>query len=99
MQTLSLGKAEIVERMKDHCEKSHKAEETKKPTSRQTKTENVVVKTSGTEIKKFDKSIARFIYGSNIPFRAADFTEFKKMVDILHPGYKPQIQNLSGATA
>ena len=83
-------KAAVVKRMKGDFEKSHKAEEAEKPTtSRQTKMENFVVKTSGTDIKKFDISIARFFYSSNIPFHAADSSEFKKMVDILHPGYKP----------
>ena len=46
------------------------------------------VKTSGTDKKKFDMCIARFFYGSNIPFRVTDSAEFEKMVDILHPAYK-----------
>ena len=43
----------VVERMKDHFEKPHQAEETEKPaTSRQTKMETFVVKTSGTDKKR-----------------------------------------------
>ena len=76
--------------MKDHFEQSHKAEQIEEPTTRrQLKMENFAVKTSGTDKKKFDVSFALFCYGSNLPFCAADSTEFKKMVDILSPGYKP----------
>ena len=84
--------------MKDHFEKSHKAEETEEPTtSRQTKMENFVVKTSGTDKKKFDIAIARFFYGSNIPFRAADSTEFKRwLISWLET---PKFKIYRGATA
>ena len=54
-------KVAVVERMKDHFEKSHKAGETENPTkSRHTKMENFVDKTSG-------------IFCSDFPFRVLDF--------------------------
>ena len=71
----------------------------KKPKSlqQQTKMENFVVKTSGTDKKKFDIAIARFFYGSNIPFRAADSTEFKRwLISWLET---PKFKIYRGATA
>ena len=88
-----MGEGSLVARMKEHFSQTHCSEDSASSnlssSSKQMSMESFVISTTSAEKKLFDKSIAKFIYGSNIQFRAADSKEFKNMVNNLRPGYKP----------
>lgn len=48
-----------------------------------------VIKTSATEKRKLDLQVAKFIYATNSPFKHVEHPEFKKLMEVLRPGYKP----------
>lgn len=48
-----------------------------------------VVKTTKSEKDAIDEQCARFIFANNCSFRTVDHVEFKKLCEILRPGYKP----------
>lgn len=51
--------------------------------------DSFIIQTSKLEQEKLDKQIARFFYGHNLPFNAANGQEFIKMIKMLRPGYTP----------
>jgi len=51
--------------------------------------EPFIVRTSIANKKKFDIQIAKFIYATNTAFRHVEHPEFIKLINLLHPGYKP----------
>jgi len=42
--------------------------------------------------KKFDIQIAKFIYATNSAFRHVEHSEFIKLINLLHPGYKSPLR-------
>lgn len=48
-----------------------------------------VFKTSSSDRSTLDMEIARLFYSCNIPFSVADHPQFKKVIQLLRPGYKP----------
>lgn len=48
-----------------------------------------VVRTSEFEKKKFDLQIGKYIYSTNTSFRAVEHPEFKKLINLMRPGYNP----------
>lgn len=48
-----------------------------------------VVRTSSDQGEKINKQIAKYIFATNTPFRHVEHEEFKKMIELLRPGYKP----------
>lgn len=59
------------------------------PVSQKSNLDSFLVRTSAVEKQKFDIQVARFIYATNCAFRTVDHPEFKKLLEILHPGYHP----------
>ncbi|XP_063222783.1 uncharacterized protein LOC134531131 [Bacillus rossius redtenbacheri] len=55
----------------------------------QTLVDTHLVKTNSNQKCILDEQVARYIYATNSPFRQVDHPEFKKMVSLLRPGYKP----------
>lgn len=51
--------------------------------------EPFIVRTSIANKKTFDIQIAKFIYATNTAFRHVEHPEFIKLINLLHPGYKP----------
>lgn len=54
--------------------------------------EPFIVRTSIANKKKFDIQIAKFIYATNSAFRHVEHPEFIKLINLLHPGYKPPLR-------
>lgn len=54
--------------------------------------EPFVVRTSVANKKKFDIQVAKFIYATNSAFRHVEHPEFIKLINLLHPGYKPPLR-------
>lgn len=50
---------------------------------------NFVVKTSSCQKEELDLQIARYVYATNSPFSVVEHPEFKKMVNMMRPGYRP----------
>ena len=48
-----------------------------------------MVRTSASEKHAIDLQIARYLYATNSPFSVANHAEFKKMIQMLRPGYNP----------
>lgn len=48
-----------------------------------------ITRTSSAEKNNIDIQIARFLYSTNSSFRHVDHPEFKKLINILRPGYNP----------
>lgn len=48
-----------------------------------------ITRTSQNEREKLDIQVARFIYGTNSPFKHVEHIEFVNMIKLLRPGYKP----------
>lgn len=51
--------------------------------------EQFIVRTSGNDKVRMDKQVGRFFFSQNIPFNAADSVQFKKLCELLRPGYVP----------
>lgn len=51
--------------------------------------EPFITRTSIAAKKQFDVQIAKFIYATNSAFRHVEHPEFIKLINLLHPGYKP----------
>lgn len=47
-----------------------------------------VCKTSKQDKEKFDIQVAKFLFSTNTAFNTVNHSEFKKLVELLHPGYK-----------
>lgn len=54
--------------------------------------EPFIVRTSIANKKKFDIQIAKFIYATNSAFIHVEHPEFKKLINLLHPGYKSPLR-------
>ncbi|XP_011860419.1 PREDICTED: uncharacterized protein LOC105557715 [Vollenhovia emeryi] len=48
-----------------------------------------VIRTTNVERKNIDLQIAKFVYSTNSSFRLVEHKEFKNMISLLRPGYKP----------
>lgn len=56
-----------------------------------------VVKTTEEQKRSIDKAVSMFFYAANIPFNVAELDNFKHMIQILRPGYKPpSAKDISG---
>lgn len=64
----------------------------KQSDSRLTNMEPFIIRTSIANKKKFDLQIAKFIYATNSAFRHVEHPEFIKLINLLHPGYKPPLR-------
>jgi len=47
----------------------------------------LVCKTSKKDKEKFDIQVAKFLFATNTAFNTVNHHEFKKLVELLHPGY------------
>lgn len=58
--------------------------------------ENFVIRTTALERKTFDNDIAKMIYATNSTFQLVENPFFIKMIQSLHPGYKPPSRHQIG---
>ena len=63
--------------------------EPKPKAKRQDTVTDFVVKTSQSDKDALDLQLARFVYSTNIPFSVVEHPEFKKLMTMLRPGYRP----------
>ena len=81
----------MIERMKKHartCENVKVEDEDETPVKK-SKLDSMVVKTITSEAYEMDKQIARCILSTNTPFHFVEAKHFKRMCEMLRPGYKP----------
>ena len=50
---------------------------------------NFVIKTSACQKEELDLQVARYVYATNSPFSVVEHAEFKKLVNLMRPGYRP----------
>lgn len=62
---------------------------THKPVKRQRSMDAFVVRKSVDQNTEIDMQVARFFFGSNLPFRVVENKEFSKLMELLRPGYQP----------
>lgn len=62
---------------------------THKSVKRQRSMDAFAVRTSADQKARIDMQVARFFFGSNLPFRVVENNEFSKLVELLRPGYQP----------
>ena len=60
-----------------------------KSVEKKTKIDAMVIKTSRSESRDFDKQVARYVLATNSPFHDIENKQFKILCQKLHPGYKP----------
>lgn len=78
-----------------HLSMLEKSEENSAATKGKNKKQNqsemsaFVTKTSTNLKLKLDQQIARYIYATNTPFLSVEHNEFKTLIEMLRPGYKP----------
>ena len=70
----------------------------KKPKLQQPQMTGFTVVTDNKTKQQLDEQIARFFYACNIPFAVAEHHEFKQMLMLLRPGYKPPNRKAIGGT-
>ena len=63
--------------------------ESRAPPAKKLKLDNFIIRTSDEQKRKFDMQVARFWYSCNLSFKSARNKEWLKLVELLHPGYKP----------
>lgn len=56
-----------------------------------------VIRTSDKDKKSFDVQIAKYIYATNSSFAFVEHKEFKKMIQLIRPGYKPPNRDQIGS--
>lgn len=62
------------------------------------KLDSYTIRTTKMESDTIDLQIAKFIYGTNSSFRLVEHLEFKKMVNLLRPGYNPPTRHQIATT-
>lgn len=56
-----------------------------------------IVKTTEEQKRSIDQAVSMFFYSANIPFNVAELDNFKHMIEVLRPGYKPpSAKDISG---